>query len=66
MGRWAGVGGVVGGATQRVKDRRCEIILLRRSTYDRHGLYLRQDCFFREMRKVSFQYDKDIHSASCA
>lgn len=46
-----------------LKERWIEIILLRWYTYNRHGLYLWLDCFFRWMRKVPFQYNTDIHSA---
>lgn len=48
---------------KRLKERWIEIILLRWYTYNRHGLYLWSDCFFRGMRKVPFQYNTDIHSA---
>lgn len=46
---------------KRLKERWIEIILLRWYTYNRHGLYLWLDCFFRGMRKVPFQYNTDIH-----
>lgn len=48
---------------KRLKERWIEIILLRWYTYNRHGLYLWLDCFFRRLRKVPFQYNTDIHSA---
>lgn len=47
---------------KRLKERWIEIILLRWYTYNRHGLYLWLDCFFRGMRKVPFHYNTDIHS----
>lgn len=48
------------GDEKRLKERWTEIILLRWYTYNRHGLYLWLDCFFRRMRKVPFHYNTDI------
>lgn len=45
------------------KRRKERWILFRWYTYNRHGLYLWLDCFFRGMRKVPFRYNTDIHSA---
>lgn len=48
------------------RERWIEMILLRWYTYNRHGLYLWLNGFLTRLRKVPFQYNTDIFSASYA